>query len=202
MGVRTRSRRSSATTSQPSLCGSMMSTMRRSNFFAPACSKPVSPSGATSTAKPASRSPLARNPAVFFSSSITRIRIAESATSYESPALFLMRRGHSNHQPGKQKCDCRREQAIAAVGVQHKGLHIQKPKGGQKHRADNQHEKDSCACVPERGECGESEYAEVGHRAKQGHWNAAHLRIGTAQYPETIWRSSATQRLAGERLHG
>src|SRR5438876_5873819 len=93
--------------SQPSLYGSMISTIRRSNFFARACSKPVSPSRARSTAKPASRSPLDRKAAVFFSSSITRIRIAESATSYESPALFLMRRGHSNHQPGKEKCDRR-----------------------------------------------------------------------------------------------
>src|SRR5437667_508892 len=201
MGVRTPSRRSSATTSHPSFFGSMISTMRRSNLLARACSRPVSPSRATSTVNPASRSPLAKKAAVFFSSSITKMRIG-LICPIRPWDLRVARRWQGNHQPGKQKCDCRREQAIAAVGVQQECLHIQEPERGQKHRADNQDEKDSRARISERGERGESEYAEVGHRAQQGHWYAAHFRIGTAQYPETIWRSSATERLAGERLHG
>src|SRR5438874_12543511 len=144
----------------------MISTMRRSNLVARACSKPVSPSRARSTAKPASRSPLARKAAVFFSSSITRIRIAESATSFKSPTLPLLRRGHSNHQSGQEKCECRREQAVATVRVQHEGLHIQKPKRGQKHRNDNRNQKCSRARVAESRECSEGEHTEVSQRAR------------------------------------
>src|SRR5205807_6974108 len=75
--LRIASRRNYATTSHPSLLGNMTSTMRRSNLVVRASFKPASPSRARSTENPASRKPLARKAAVFFSSSITRIRIAQ-----------------------------------------------------------------------------------------------------------------------------
>src|SRR5205823_880273 len=53
----------------------MTSTMRRSNFFVRAKSRPLSPSCAISTVSPSSRRPFAKKPAVFFLSSISRIRI-------------------------------------------------------------------------------------------------------------------------------
>src|SRR5439155_17270177 len=74
-------------------------------------------------------------------------------------------------------------------------------KGGQKHRADNRNQRCSRARVAKCRERGEGKYTEVGQRAKQGDRNAAHLRIRTAQYTETIWRSSAAECLAGQRLH-
>src|SRR5207302_5844263 len=42
--------------------------------------------------------------------------------------------------------------------------------------------------------------AEVRYRPKQSHRNAAHLRIRTAQYSETIWRSSAAERFTRKCL--
>ena len=52
--------------------------------------------------------------------------------------------------------------------MQHEGLHIQKPKRGQKHRADDRNQQCSRARVSKRGECSECEHAEVRQRAKQG----------------------------------
>jgi hypothetical protein len=69
--------------------------------------------------------------AVFFSSSITKIRIA----SMELCARCILRRRQGNHEPGKQECDCRREKTVATVRVQHEGLHVQEPECRQKHGA-------------------------------------------------------------------
>src|SRR4029453_1869515 len=137
IGVRIPPRRSTSTTCQPSLFGNIISTMRRSNLVVRANSKPVSPSLERSTAKPASRRPLARKAAVFFSSSMTRIRIATRGVCV--PSILGRRQG--NHEPGKQECDCRREKTVATVRVQHEGLHVQEPECRQEHRPHRQSEK-------------------------------------------------------------
>src|SRR4029077_5991763 len=56
--------------------------------------------------------------------------------------------------------------------------------------------------VAERCECGESEHREICERSKHGHRNSAQLGVRTAQYSKAIRRTSATEGLASERLHG
>src|SRR5439155_16357080 len=59
----------------------------------------------------------------------------------------------------------------------------------------------SRARIAESRERGEAEYAEVSQGAEQSYRNSTNLRIRAAQHTETIWRSSADERLACQRLH-
>src|SRR4029453_2493982 len=193
MGVRIPPGARSPTPCPPSMLGSMISTTRRSNFVPRASSRLVWPSRARSTAKPASRRPLARKAAVFFSSTITRIPIASTRPMVLCVRCILQRR-QGNHQTGKQECDCRREKTIATVGVEEEGLHIHQAEGGEEHRPNCQNEKWSRARVAESREGGEAECAEVSQQPECGHGYSSKLCIGAAQHAETIRRSSTSSR--------
>src|SRR3954452_2334071 len=86
-------------------------------------------------------------------------------------AINPRRRG-SDHEAGEEKSDRGGEQTITAESMEDERLDVEKPKRGEEHETDRDHEKSPGPRIIERGERRERESREVGEDTKSRYWNS------------------------------